>query len=208
MLAIFAIDIAPYSPRNLRLSVDKTLLRGLQRMSLRAVKSVIIGTTAAAEDAGFQGFQNLLESYGLRIWNHDDVQEGKAILGAMGTTSRQRECGSVCLSTRTLYAHSTIVTHRLSSFCSIALLLLTLLFSFAFSYAASAGLAQQLHFPSLQQQLGWSFSLLHRYVAPRNAPTSHPHPELANCIIGPAIAPSACFYDCHAAISLSNLEEG
>jgi hypothetical protein len=53
-------------------------------MSSNAAKSSITGTTAAAKDAGFQGFQNFLECYGLRIWIDDDVQEGKAILRAMG----------------------------------------------------------------------------------------------------------------------------
>jgi hypothetical protein len=53
-------------------------------MSSNAAKSSITGTAAAAKDAGFQGFQNFLESYGHKIWNDDDVQEGKAILRAMG----------------------------------------------------------------------------------------------------------------------------
>ncbi|KAF9740512.1 hypothetical protein PMIN06_001641 [Paraphaeosphaeria minitans] len=53
-------------------------------MSSDASKSTITGTEAAAKDGGFRNFKNFLESYGLRIWNHDDVEEGKAILRAMG----------------------------------------------------------------------------------------------------------------------------
>ncbi|KAF2819938.1 hypothetical protein CC86DRAFT_374659 [Ophiobolus disseminans] len=47
-------------------------------------KSQIKGTTAAAKDAGFDSFPAFLLSYGLRISNHDDVEEDKAILRAMG----------------------------------------------------------------------------------------------------------------------------
>jgi hypothetical protein len=47
-------------------------------------KSSITGTNSAAKDAGFDHFKAFLESYGLRIWNPDDVEEGKAILRAMG----------------------------------------------------------------------------------------------------------------------------
>lgn len=47
-------------------------------------KTHITNTEAAAKDGGFSSFKNFLESYGLRIWNDDDVQEGKAILRAMG----------------------------------------------------------------------------------------------------------------------------
>ncbi|KAF2626983.1 hypothetical protein BU25DRAFT_342193 [Macroventuria anomochaeta] len=53
-------------------------------MSSDASKLSITGLIAAAKDAGFQNFQNLLESYGLQIWKDDEVQEGKAILRAMG----------------------------------------------------------------------------------------------------------------------------
>lgn len=53
-------------------------------MPSNAPKSSITGTEAAAKDAGFSGFKNFLESYGLRIWNDDDIQEGKAILRGMG----------------------------------------------------------------------------------------------------------------------------
>lgn len=77
---LFALD----SLRKSKLSLDRTLLKGPQSMPSNAAKSSITGTTAAAKDAGFQGFQNFLESHGLRIWNDDDVQEGKAILRAMG----------------------------------------------------------------------------------------------------------------------------
>jgi len=44
----------------------------------------ITNTNAAAKDAGFRNFPEFLLSYGLRIWNHDDVEEGKAILRGMG----------------------------------------------------------------------------------------------------------------------------
>jgi hypothetical protein len=44
----------------------------------------ITGTNSAAKDAGFSGFKAFLESYGLRLWNLDDVEEGKAILRGMG----------------------------------------------------------------------------------------------------------------------------
>jgi hypothetical protein len=53
-------------------------------MSSDASKLTITGTNAAAKDAGFQNFQNFLQSYGLKIWNNDDVEEGKTILRAMG----------------------------------------------------------------------------------------------------------------------------
>lgn len=53
-------------------------------MSSSSNKSHITGTNAAAKDAGFDHFKAFLESYGLRIYNDDDVQEGKAILRAMG----------------------------------------------------------------------------------------------------------------------------
>ena len=55
-----------------------------QEMPSNASKSTISGTDAAAKDGGFQNFQNFLESYGLKIWNSDDVEEGKSILRAMG----------------------------------------------------------------------------------------------------------------------------
>jgi hypothetical protein len=47
-------------------------------------KTNIKNTNAAAKDAGFQDFSNFLLSYGLRLYNADDVQEGRAILRAMG----------------------------------------------------------------------------------------------------------------------------
>jgi hypothetical protein len=47
-------------------------------------KSSITGTNAAAKDAGFANFYEFLLSYGLRLSNYDDVQEGKAILRGMG----------------------------------------------------------------------------------------------------------------------------
>jgi hypothetical protein len=53
-------------------------------MSSNTDKSKITGTEAAAKDAGFSGFKAFLESYGLRLHNDDDVQEGRAILRGMG----------------------------------------------------------------------------------------------------------------------------
>lgn len=47
-------------------------------------KSRITDTNAAAKDAGFDNFKAFLLSYGLRLENDDDVQEGRAILQAMG----------------------------------------------------------------------------------------------------------------------------
>jgi len=47
-------------------------------------KSQIKNTNAAAKDAGFDNFPAFLLAYGLRIYNDDDVQEGKAILRVMG----------------------------------------------------------------------------------------------------------------------------
>lgn len=47
-------------------------------------KSQIKNTNAAAKDAGFDNFPAFLLSYGLRIYNADDVEEGKAILRGMG----------------------------------------------------------------------------------------------------------------------------
>ncbi|PVI06281.1 hypothetical protein DM02DRAFT_667541 [Periconia macrospinosa] len=55
-----------------------------REMTSEASKSHITGTAAAAKDAGYRHFKHFLESYGLRIWNDDDVQEGKAILRGMG----------------------------------------------------------------------------------------------------------------------------
>jgi hypothetical protein len=46
--------------------------------------SQIKNTNAAAKHAGFDNFPAFLLSYGLRIYNHDDVEEGKAILRGMG----------------------------------------------------------------------------------------------------------------------------
>jgi uncharacterized membrane protein len=42
------------------------------------------GTNSAAKDAGFTSFKNFLESYGLKLYNPEDVEEGKNILRAMG----------------------------------------------------------------------------------------------------------------------------
>ncbi|EFQ89868.1 hypothetical protein PTT_13731 [Pyrenophora teres f. teres 0-1] len=53
-------------------------------MSSAADKAKITGTGTAARDMGFTDFKAFLESYGLRIWNHEDVLEGRAILRAMG----------------------------------------------------------------------------------------------------------------------------
>jgi hypothetical protein len=44
----------------------------------------IKNTTSAAKHAGFDNFPAILLSYGLRISNADDVEEGKAILRGMG----------------------------------------------------------------------------------------------------------------------------
>jgi hypothetical protein len=46
--------------------------------------SQIKGTNAAAKDAGHRNFPEFLQSYGLRISNDDDIQDGRAILRAMG----------------------------------------------------------------------------------------------------------------------------
>jgi hypothetical protein len=46
--------------------------------------SQIKNTNAAAKDAGHANFPAFLLSYGLRIYNHEDVEEGKAILRGMG----------------------------------------------------------------------------------------------------------------------------
>ncbi|KAF2747465.1 hypothetical protein M011DRAFT_402219 [Sporormia fimetaria CBS 119925] len=43
-----------------------------------------VNTNKAAQHAGYNNFKHLLESYGLRIWEIDDVEEGKAILRGMG----------------------------------------------------------------------------------------------------------------------------
>ncbi|KAF1942207.1 hypothetical protein EJ02DRAFT_346154 [Clathrospora elynae] len=53
-------------------------------MSSNTSKSSITGTHAAAKDAGFDNFKAFLESYGLRLHNDDDVEEGKAIMRGMG----------------------------------------------------------------------------------------------------------------------------
>jgi len=53
-------------------------------MSSAADKAKITGTGSAAKDMGFGSFQTFLASYGLRVWNIEDVQEGRAILRAMG----------------------------------------------------------------------------------------------------------------------------
>jgi hypothetical protein len=38
--------------------------------------------TKLVQEAGFDTFQNFLLSYGLKTWNQEDVEEGKAILHA------------------------------------------------------------------------------------------------------------------------------
>jgi hypothetical protein len=47
-------------------------------------KSHIKNANSAAKDAGFDNFPAFLLSYGLRIYNIEDVEEGKAILRGMG----------------------------------------------------------------------------------------------------------------------------
>lgn len=42
-----------------------------------------ISFNQTVRDAGFRNFNDFLLSYGLRMNNHDDVLEGKAILRAM-----------------------------------------------------------------------------------------------------------------------------
>jgi hypothetical protein len=49
-----------------------------------ADKSHIKNADSAAKDAGHANFPAFLLSYGLRIYNVDDVEEGKAILRGMG----------------------------------------------------------------------------------------------------------------------------
>ena len=53
-------------------------------MSSTTDKSKIKNTTAAAKDAGYDSFPDFLHAYGLRLHNDEDVQEGRAILRAMG----------------------------------------------------------------------------------------------------------------------------
>jgi hypothetical protein len=53
-------------------------------MSSSTDKSSITTTYKACKDLGFNSFKHFLESYGLRVWEMDDVEEGKAILRAMG----------------------------------------------------------------------------------------------------------------------------
>lgn len=53
-------------------------------MTLGKQRSEIHNTNAAAKDAGFDNFPTFLLSFGLRIHNHEDVEEGKAILRGMG----------------------------------------------------------------------------------------------------------------------------
>lgn len=53
-------------------------------MSSSKPSSGITGTNAAAKDAGFRNFPEFLLSYGLRIYNPEDVEEGRAILRGMG----------------------------------------------------------------------------------------------------------------------------
>ncbi|CAO2657423.1 Nn.00g035490.m01.CDS01 [Neocucurbitaria sp. VM-36] len=47
-------------------------------------KSQITSTDAAAKDAGFDDFRTFLFAYGLRLEEQTHVQEGKALLRAMG----------------------------------------------------------------------------------------------------------------------------
>jgi hypothetical protein len=49
-----------------------------------ADKSHIKNADKAAKDAGHRNFPEFLLSYGLRIYNEEDVEEGKAILRGMG----------------------------------------------------------------------------------------------------------------------------
>jgi hypothetical protein len=53
-------------------------------MSSADDKSKITTTYKAAKDMGFDSFKAFLESYGLRVWDTDGVEEGKAIMRAMG----------------------------------------------------------------------------------------------------------------------------
>jgi hypothetical protein len=46
--------------------------------------SQIKNADAAAKDAGHNNFPMFLASYGLRIYNYEDVEQGKAILRGMG----------------------------------------------------------------------------------------------------------------------------
>ncbi|CAJ2507077.1 Uu.00g082630.m01.CDS01 [Anthostomella pinea] len=48
----------------------------------------IIGVDKASKDAGHRNFHTFLLSYNLRIYNDEDVQEGRAILKAMGYNVR------------------------------------------------------------------------------------------------------------------------
>ncbi|KAF2643151.1 hypothetical protein P280DRAFT_467224 [Massarina eburnea CBS 473.64] len=43
-----------------------------------------MGANRAAKAAGYRHFKHFLESYGLRLYNPDDVEEGKNILRGMG----------------------------------------------------------------------------------------------------------------------------
>ena len=53
-------------------------------MSATGDKTHIKNADAAAKDAGHNNFPAFLLSYGLKIWNEEDVEEGKAILRGMG----------------------------------------------------------------------------------------------------------------------------
>ncbi|KAF2241803.1 hypothetical protein BU26DRAFT_170528 [Trematosphaeria pertusa] len=53
-------------------------------MASKGSSSKPTGTNSASKDAGFRNFKHFLESYGLRLTSPDDVEEGKAILRAMG----------------------------------------------------------------------------------------------------------------------------
>lgn len=56
----------------------------VQHSNIDANTTSTISTDMAAKDAGFENFETFLLSYGLRIYNWDDVEEGKGILTAMG----------------------------------------------------------------------------------------------------------------------------
>ena len=53
-------------------------------MSTDIDPSRITSINTAVKHAGFRHFKEFLESFGLRIWELDDVEEGKAILRGMG----------------------------------------------------------------------------------------------------------------------------
>ncbi|KAH6877865.1 hypothetical protein BKA58DRAFT_376084 [Alternaria rosae] len=53
-------------------------------MSPNSDKSTITTTYKVSKDLGFDSFKHFLESYRLRIWEMDDVEEDKAIMRAIG----------------------------------------------------------------------------------------------------------------------------